>query len=39
MQNDNIADNNRFFITFPPYFISLNGINIKNAFKTWLPMI
>ena len=33
MQNDNIADNNRFFITFPPYFIRLNGINIKKRFQ------
>ena len=31
--NDTIADNNRFFITFPPYFISLNGINIKKRFQ------
>lgn len=33
IQSDNIADNNRFFITFPPYFISLNGINIKKRFQ------
>ena len=33
MQNDNIADNNRFFITFPPCFICLNGINIKKRFQ------
>jgi hypothetical protein len=33
MKNDNIADNNRFFITFPPYFIRLNGINIKKRFQ------
>ncbi len=27
--NDTIADNNRFFITFPPYFIRLNGFKYK----------
>lgn len=27
--NDTIADNNRFFITFPPYFICLNDFKFK----------